>query len=70
MLEVRLLYRRLEQYNQVLEQTVLERTAELRESETRFRRLTELASDWYWSRTRTGISQGLRPGAGDARHPG
>lgn len=48
MLEVRLLYRRLDNYNKVLEQTVLERTAALRESEARFRALTELASDWYW----------------------
>jgi PAS domain S-box-containing protein len=48
MLEVRLLYKQLEKYNQVLEQTVEERTAELRESEARFRRLTELSSDWYW----------------------
>ena len=24
------------------------RTAELRESEARYRSLTELASDWYW----------------------
>ncbi len=48
MLEVRLLYKRLEEYNQLLEQTVLERTAELRESEARYRSLTELASDWYW----------------------
>jgi PAS domain S-box-containing protein len=32
----------------VLEQTVQERTAELRESEARYRSLTELASDWYW----------------------
>ncbi len=48
MLEVRLLYRRLDEYNQRLEQTVQERTAELRESEARFRALTELASDWYW----------------------
>ncbi|MEF8711333.1 MAG: response regulator [Candidatus Accumulibacter propinquus] len=48
MLEVRLLYRKLEDYNKVLEQTVLERTAELRESEARYRSLTELASDWYW----------------------
>ncbi|MHB1145776.1 MAG: response regulator [Thiobacillus sp.] len=48
MLEVRLLYKKLERYNQVLEQTVQERTAELRESEARFRSLTELASDWYW----------------------
>ena len=48
MLEVRLLYKQLENYNKKLEQTVAERTAELRESEARFRRLTELASDWYW----------------------
>jgi PAS domain S-box-containing protein len=48
MLEVRLLYRKLEQYNQELEQTVQERTAELRESEARYRSLTELAADWYW----------------------
>ena len=54
MLEVRLLYRQLEQYNQVLEQTVQERTAELRESEARFRRLTELASDWYWEQDEDG----------------
>ena len=48
MLEVRLLYKKLEDYNKVLEQTVQERTAELRESEARYRSLTELASDWYW----------------------
>ncbi len=48
MLEVRLLYKKLDHYNQVLEQTVRERTAELRESEARYRSLTELASDWYW----------------------
>jgi len=48
MLEVRLLYKRLEDYSKELEATVLERTAELRESEARYRSLTELASDWYW----------------------
>ncbi|MBA3033530.1 MAG: response regulator [Gammaproteobacteria bacterium] len=48
MLEVRLLYKKLENYNKMLEQTVQERTAELRESEARYRSLTELASDWYW----------------------
>ena len=48
MLEVRLLYQRLDNYNKVLEQTVLERTAELRESEARFKSFTELSSDWYW----------------------
>jgi PAS domain S-box-containing protein len=54
MLEVRLLYKKLEDYNLVLEQTVLERTAELRESEARYRSLTELASDWYWEQDETG----------------
>lgn len=54
MLEVRLLYRKIENYNKVLEQTVLERTAELRESEARFRRLTELSSDWYWEQDENG----------------
>ena len=48
MLEVRMLYKKLDNYNKLLEQTVLERTAELRESEARYRSLTELASDWYW----------------------
>jgi PAS domain S-box-containing protein len=54
MLEVRLLYKRLKRYNQELEQTVEERTAELRESEARFRRLTELSSDWYWEQDENG----------------
>ena len=48
MLEVRLLYKKIENYSKVLEQAVQERTAELRESEARYRSLTELASDWYW----------------------
>jgi PAS domain S-box-containing protein len=48
MLEVRLLYRRLEMHSKELEAAVRERTAELRESEARYRSLTELASDWYW----------------------
>jgi len=54
MLEVRLLYKRLENYNQALEQTVRERTAELRESEARYRSLTELACDWYWEQDEMG----------------
>ena len=54
MLEVRLLYKKLEDYNKVLEQTVQERTAELRESEARFRSLAELASDWYWEQDEKG----------------
>jgi PAS domain S-box-containing protein len=54
MLEVRLLYKKLTDFNKVLEQTVLERTAELRESEARYRSLTELASDWYWEQDENG----------------
>ena len=54
MLEVRLLHKKLEDYNKILEQTVLERTAELRESEARYRSLTELASDWYWEQDENG----------------
>ena len=53
-LEVRLLYRRLGEANQVLERTVEERTAQLRESEARYRSLTELASDWYWEQDENG----------------
>jgi len=54
MLEVRLLYKKLENYSKVLEATVQERTAELRESEARYRSLTELASDWYWEQDEHG----------------
>jgi len=54
MLEVRLLYKRLADYNVVLEKTVAERTAELRESEARFKSLTELSSDWYWEEDERG----------------
>ena len=54
MLEVRLLYKRLGNYNKELEQTVLERTSELRASEARYRSLTELASDWYWEQDEKG----------------
>ena len=54
MLEVRLLYKELEKSNLILEQAVQERTAELRESEARYRSLTELASDWYWEQDENG----------------
>jgi len=55
MLEVRLLYRKLDAYSKNLEHTVQERTAELRESEARYRSLTELASDWYWEQDENGV---------------
>lgn len=55
MLEVRLLYKKLADYNRELEATVAERTAELRESEARYRSLTELASDWYWEQDENGL---------------
>lgn len=54
MLEVRLLYKKLEEYNRTLEETVRTRTEELQESEKRFRRLTELASDWSWEQDAEG----------------
>ena len=54
LLEVRLLYKKLENYSKELELKVQERTAELRESEARFRSLAELASDWYWEQNETG----------------
>jgi PAS domain S-box-containing protein len=54
MLEVRLLYRRLENFSKDLERQVAERTAELRESEARYKSLTELASDWYWEQDESG----------------
>ena len=54
MLEVRLLYRLLGDYNLRLAQAVDERTAELRASEARYRALTELACDWYWEQNETG----------------
>lgn len=54
MLEIRLCHNRIEQHNALLEQAVKERTAELVESEARFRSLTALASDWYWEQNESG----------------
>lgn len=54
MLEVRLLYKALEGYNKNLERLVEERTAQLQESEARYRSLTELAADLYWEQNETG----------------
>jgi PAS domain S-box-containing protein len=54
MLEVRLLYQKLDDYNKTLEAAVQERTAELKESEARFKSFTELSSDWYWEQDQHG----------------
>ena len=54
MLEVLLLYKKVEDHNKELEKKVQERTAELRESEARYRSLTELVSDWYWEQDENG----------------
>lgn len=54
MLEVRLLNRKLALYNRQLEQQVAVRTAQLSESEARFRRLAELSADWYWEQDENG----------------
>jgi CheY-like chemotaxis protein len=54
MLEVRGLQKKLEAHNRNLERLVRERTAELEESEARYRSLTELAVDWYWEQNAMG----------------
>jgi len=54
LLEVRLLRRKLCKFDETLEQTVLEKTAALRDSEARFKSFTELSSDWYWEQDAKG----------------
>ena len=54
MLEVHLLHKKLAAHNRDLERIVQERTAELAESEARYRSLTELAVDWYWEQNNAG----------------
>ena len=54
MLEVRLLHKKLDHYNQHLEKTVAERTQQLKESEARFKSFTKLSSDWYWEQDADG----------------
>ena len=54
MLEVRLLYKRLESYSAMLELKVRERTTELQASEHRYQRLSERAADWYWEQNESG----------------
>lgn len=50
MLEVRLLYKKLENYN-----SVLERNVELHESEARLSHLVEMSADWYWEQNENGF---------------
>ncbi len=54
MLEVRLLYKKIDDHNKTLEAAVRERTAELSESEARYHSLIDLASDWYWEQDEHG----------------
>ena len=54
LLQVRLLYQQLDDYNQELERQVLARTAELRDSEARYKALTELSTDWHWEQNQAG----------------
>ena len=54
LIEVRLLNQQLTERNLYLEQVVQERTTELRESEARYRALTELSTDWYWEQDSEG----------------
>lgn len=54
MLEVRLLHKKLANYNLLLEKSVEERTQQLKESEARFKSFTKLSSDWYWEQDAAG----------------
>ena len=54
MLEIRLCHKKMQCHNELLEQKIKERTAQLVESEARFRSLTALASDWYWEQNEMG----------------
>ena len=54
MIELRLLYRRLKEHNEILERTVAARTEALRSSEARFRAFARLSADWFWEQDAEG----------------
>lgn len=54
MLEVRLLYKRIEEYNRMLKQTVRERTARLILSDELVATLQKPVYDWHWEQNKTG----------------
>ncbi len=54
MLEVRLLYKTIEEHNRVLQQTVRERTARLLLSDDLVSTLQKPIYDWYWEQSETG----------------
>lgn len=54
MLEVRLLYKRIEEYNRMLKQTVRERTARLILSDELVATLKKPVYDWHWEQNETG----------------
>jgi PAS domain S-box-containing protein len=53
-LEVRFLQRRVRAADRVIAEEVARRTAELRQSEDRYRRFAELAADWFWEQDENG----------------
>ena len=54
MLEVRLLYKTIEEHNALLQQTVRERTARLILSDDRLSTLQKPVYNWYWEQSETG----------------
>jgi PAS domain-containing protein len=54
MLEVRLLYKTIEEHNRLLQQTVKERTARLLLSDDRISTLQNPGYDWYWEQSESG----------------
>lgn len=54
MLEIHLLHKKLDAFDQLLEAAVVQRTAALRESEAHYKALAELATDWFWEQDEHG----------------